>query len=167
MAGRETIPSTQAVRVLKAQGVEFEPYFYKYVDHGGTKESSRQLGIEEHRIVKTLVFEDSTSRPFIVLMNGDYEVSQKALARALGVKKVKLADPGKAEKYTGYRVGGTSPFGLRTEMRIFAQRDIFGFDKILINGGKRGFLVEIATEVLESLLKPRIIDVAIKKGKPA
>ncbi len=157
---KEKIPSTQALRFLKAQKIEFKPYFYKYVDHGGTHESSKQLGIEEHRVVKTLVFEDENKKPFIVLMNGDFDVSVKKLARVMGMKKVELANPQKAEKYTGYKVGGTSPFGVRTKMKIFAQKDIFDYDSIVINGGQRGFLVEIKTENLKKALSPVIVDVS-------
>jgi len=155
------IPSTQATRFLKAKSIEFKPYFYKYVEHGGTKESAKQLNIEEHRIVKTLVFEDCNTNPVMVLMNGDFEVSLKQLARIMGVKSVNIAEPKKAEKYTGYRVGGTSPFGCKTAMQIFAQKDIFDFDKIIINGGQRGFLIEISTDVLKEYLKPVIVNVAV------
>ncbi len=156
------IPSTQAMRVIKAHKIEFKPYFYKYVEHGGTKESAKQLGVEEHRVVKTLIFEDDKGKPFIVLMNGDYEVSLKQLAREIGSKSVRIALPQRAEKHTGYRVGGTSPFGCKTDMRIFAQKDIFDFDKIIINGGKRGFLIEISVNDLKNSLNPTIVDVAIK-----
>ena len=157
---KEKIPSTQALRFLKTQKIEFKPYFYKYVDHGGTHESSKQLGIKEHRVVKTLVFEDENKKPLIVLMNGDFDVSVKKLARVMGIKKVELANPQKAEKCTGYKVGGTSPFGVRTKMRIFAQKDIFDFDYIVINGGQRGFLVEIKTEDLKKTINPEIVDVS-------
>ncbi len=156
------IPSTPAIRFIKDKLIEFKPYFYKYIEHGGTRESSKQIGIEEHRIVKTLVFEDETQKPCIVLMNGDFDVSQKQLARVMNKKSVRLAQPQKAEKYTGYKVGGTSPFGLRVDMKIFAQRDIFAFDKVVINGGKRGFLIEIATKDLKEILDPEIVDIAIK-----
>ncbi|WP_025209443.1 YbaK/EbsC family protein [Hippea sp. KM1] len=163
MAKKEKLPSTQALRFLKANKVSFKPYFYKYVERGGTEEPSKQLGIDEHRIVKTLIFEDDSSKPFVVLMNGDYEVSLKNLARVLNTKKVSIAKIERAERYSGYRVGGTSPFGLRTKMRILAQRDIFEFDTVLINGGQRGFLVEVSTEDLKRVLDLEIVDVAIPK----
>ncbi|AEA34356.1 YbaK/EbsC family protein [Hippea maritima] len=163
MPKKEKLPSTQALRFLRSNEVKFKPYFYKYIDHGGTLESSKQLNVEEHRIVKTLIFEDNSSKPFVVLMNGDYEVSSKKLARVLGVKNVKIAPSEKAEKYSGYKVGGTSPFGLKTKMNIFAQKDIFEFDTILINGGQRGFLVEISTEDLKKVLNLIVVDVAITK----
>jgi Cys-tRNA(Pro) deacylase len=159
---KEKIPSTQALRFLKSKKVAFKPYFYKYVDYGGTSESAKQLGIDEHRIIKTLIFEDANQKPFVVLMNGDYEVSIKQLARAIGSKKAQLTNPQKAQKYTGYKVGGTSPFGTRLDMKIFAQKDIFDFEEIIINGGQRGFLIGISTEDLKNLLNPNIIDVSIK-----
>ncbi len=162
MGKAEKVPNTPAIIFLKDHNVEFKPLFYKYVDHGGTKESSKQLGIDEHRIVKTLIFEDDKGNPFVVLMNGDFEVSTKNLARIMGVKSVKLCDPNKAQRFSGYLVGGTSPFGTRRKMKVYAQKDIFGFDKIVINGGKRGFLVEIKTEDLKRLLEPEIVDAAFK-----
>lgn len=158
----EKIPNTPAIIFLKGHNVEFKPLFYKYIDHGGTKESSKQLGIDEHRIIKTLIFEDDKGSPLIVLMNGDFEVSTKNLARIIGAKSVKLCDPNKAQRFSGYQVGGTSPFGTRKTMKIYAQKDIFNFDRIVINGGKRGFLVEIKTEDLQRLLKPKIVDVAVR-----
>lgn len=155
-------PSTQAIRFLRSQNIEFKGYFYRYMERGGTREPSKQLNIEERRIIKTLVFEDDNSRPLIVLMNGDYETSKKQLSRLAGSKSVNMPSPSKAEKYTGYRVGGTSPFGCRTKMKIFAQKDIFDFERILINGGQRGFLIEIKTDDLIHTLKPEIADIAIK-----
>ncbi len=156
------IPSTQAMRYLKSKKIEFEPLFYKYIEHGGTKESSKQLGIKENRIIKTLIFEDDNKKPLIVLMNGDYDVSIKQLARIIKVKKVELADEARAQKYTGYRVGGTSPFGVRQKMRVYAQKDIFDYEKIVINGGQRGFLIEIQTKDLKELLDAEVVDAAIK-----
>ncbi len=160
MQKTDKVPNTPAIIFLKKHNVEFKPLFYKYIDHGGTKESSKQLSIEEHRIVKTLIFEDDKGNPFIVLMNGDLEVSTKNLARIMSVKGVKLCDPNKAQRFSGYLVGGTSPFGTRRKMKVYAQKDIFDFDKIVINGGKRGFLVEIKTEDLKKLLEPAIVDAA-------
>ncbi len=164
MAKPEKIPNTPAVIELRKNNINFVPLFYRYVDHGGTKESSKQLDIDEHRIIKTLIFEDSDAKPFIVLMNGNYEVSEKRLARILGCKFVRLCSAAKAQKHSGYLIGGTSPFGTKKRMRIFAQKDIFNFDRIVINGGKRGFLVEIRTEDLKSTLNPEIIDAAINKS---
>ncbi len=162
MGKADKVPNTAAVIFLKGHNVEFKPLFYKYVNHGGTKESSKQLGIDEHKIVKTLIFEDDEGNPFVVLMNGDFEVSTKNLARIMSVKNVKLCDQSKAQRFSGYLVGGTSPFGTKRKMKVYAQKDIFDFDKIVINAGKRGFLVEIRTEDLQKLLEPEIVDAAFK-----
>ena len=144
-------PVTPAVRYLREKGIEFVPHLYEYVEKGGTRESAKQLGIDEHTIVKTLVFETSEKKSLIVLMHGDREVSTKNLARNLGVKSVEPASPDRVTKLTGYQVGGTSPFGTRTRLPVYAERTIFDLDRIYINGGKRGFLVEIDPAVLRSI----------------
>lgn len=136
-------PITQSVRFLREKKIDFIPHLYDYVEKGGTRESAKQLGVDEHAVVKTLVFETNEKKPLIVLMHGDREVSTKNLARFLNVKSVEPATPDKASKWTGYLVGGTSPFGTRTEMPVYAERTIFELEKIYINGGKRGFLLEI------------------------
>ena len=144
-------PITPAIRILRVRKVDFTPHLYDYVEKGGAKESARQLGVDVHAVVKTLVFETNEKKPLIVLMHGDREVSTKNLARFLGVKSVEPVTPEKASKLTGYLVGGTSPFGTRTKMPVYAERTIFDIERIYINGGKRGFLVEIKPEVLNSL----------------
>lgn len=145
------IPVTPAVRFLRDKNVTFVPHLYKYVERGGTSESAKQLGVDEHAVVKTLVFETSDKRALIVLMHGDKEVSTKNLARHLGVKSVAPASPEKATRLTGYLVGGTSPFGTKTRLPILAEKTIFDLERIFINGGKRGFLVEIDPKVLRSI----------------
>lgn len=152
-------PITQAVRFLREKKVEFVPHLYDYVEKGGTWESARQLGVDEHAIIKTLVFETNEKKPLIVLMHGDREVSTKTLARLLGVKSVEPATPEKAPKLTGYLVGGTSPFGTRNALSVYVEKSVFSLDKIYINGGKRGFLVEIEPRALTSL--PRIEEVEV------
>lgn len=146
-------PVTQAVRFLREIKVEFVPHLYDYVEKGGTAESAKQLGVDEHAVVKSLVFETNEKRPLIVLMHGDRQVSTKNLARHIGVKSVEPATPESASKHTGYLVGGTSPFGTRTAMPVYVERTIFDLDKIYINGGKRGFLVEIDPAVVKAILK--------------
>ena len=155
-------PVTQAVRFLREKKVEFVPHLFDYVEKGGARESARQLGIDVHAVIKTLVFETNERKPLVVLMHGDREVSTKSLARHLEVKSVEPATPERANKLTGYIVGGTSPFGLKTRMPVYAERTIFGLDRIWINGGKRGFLVEIRPEVLR-LLGATEIEVGIEK----
>lgn len=159
---KNRLPSTQAVRFLKSKKIPFTTHFYRYIEHGGTTEAAKQLSIDEHKIIKTLIFQDDSGNPLIVLINGDYDVSLKELARITGVKKYILPHADKAEKYTGYRVGGTSPFGIKTKMPVFAQEDIFILDTIVINGGQRGFLVEISPDCLIEYLGAKKVDVGIK-----
>lgn len=156
-------PTTQAIRFLRQKKVEFEPHLFEYVEKGGTSHSSQSLGIDEHAIIKTLVFEKNEKKPLIVLMHGDREVSEKNLARHLKVKSVSPASAEKANKLTGYIFGGTSPFGLKTKMPIYAEKTIFDLDKIYINGGKRGFLVEIDPIDLWDVLDLKEVEVGIGK----
>ena len=156
-------PITPAVRFLREKKVEFVPRLYDFVENGGTRESARQLGVDEHAVVKTLVFETNEKKPLIVLMHGDREVSAKNLARLLGVKSAEPVSPEKASKLTGYLVGGTSPFGTRTKMPVFVEKSILSLEKIYINGGKRGFLVEIEPSVLTQALLAEAVQVAIEK----
>jgi Cys-tRNA(Pro) deacylase len=153
-------PVTPAVRFLRERKIAFTPHLYNYVEHGGTSESARQLGVDEHAVIKTLVFETNEKKPLIVLMHGDREVSTKNLARHVGVKSVEPATAVKATKWTGYMFGGTSPFGTRNPMPVYVERTIFELDKIYINGGKRGFLVEIDPAALQTLMVV-VVEVAI------
>ena len=154
-------PVTQAVRYLRANKIEFVPRLYDYVEKGGTRESARQLGVDEHAVIKTLVFETNEKKPLIVLMHGDREVSAKNLARHLGVKSVEPVSPEKVTKLTGYQVGGTSPFGTKTKMPVYAERTIFALDRIYINGGKRGFLIEISPSSLRGVLAISEVEIGI------
>ena len=155
-------PITPAVRLLREKKVEFEPHLYDYVERGGTHHSAEELGVDEHSVVKTLVMEADAKRPFIVLMHGDREVSTKNLARHIGVKAVHPCDFAEAQKHTGYLVGGTSPFGTRTHLHVYAERTIFDLPVIYINGGKRGFLVSLAPQDLRLALKVQEVDVGIR-----
>lgn len=154
-------PITPAVRVLRDKKIDFEPFVFDYVDKGGTKHSADVLGVDEHAVVKTLIFETNEKKPLIVLMHGDRQVSTKNLARFLGVKTIEPATPEKANKLTGYLVGGTSPFGVRTKMPVYVEATIFGIDKIYINGGKRGFLVAIAAADIKKAFDVVEVDVAV------
>jgi Cys-tRNA(Pro) deacylase len=154
-------PITPAVRLLREKKVEFEPHLYDYEEHGGTKHSADELGLDEHSVVKTLVMETDAHKPLIVLMHGDREVSTKNLARHMGVKSVHPCDFAQAQKHTGYLVGGTSPFGTRAALHVYAERTIFELPKIYINGGKRGFLVSIDPKVLKEVLHAEEVEVAI------
>ena len=154
-------PVTPAIRFLRDRHIDFVPHLYDYVEKGGTGESARQLGVHEHAVVKTLIFETNEKKSLIVLMHGDRQVSAKNLARHIGVKSAEPATPDRVSKWTGYLAGGTSPFGTRTAMPVYAEKTIFDLDAIYINGGKRGFLVEIEPGVLKGTLKVEEVDVGI------
>jgi Cys-tRNA(Pro) deacylase len=161
MAKQKT-PVTAAVRMLRAEHVIFSDHPYNYEEKGGTSVSSRELGVEEHSVIKTLVMEDERRKPLIVLMHGDMQVSTKELARIIGVKQVSPCSPEVAQKHSGYMVGGTSPFGTRFTMQIYMEETIAGLSKIYINGGKRGYLVGMAPEELMRVLKPQLLTVGIR-----
>ena len=146
-------PITPAIRLLREKKVAFEPHLFDYVEKGGTKHSAAVLGLNEHSVIKTLVFETNEKKPLIVLMHGDLQVSTKELARIIQVKTIAPVTPEKATKLTGYLVGGTSPFGVKTKMPIYVEKTIFDLDNIYINGGKRGFLVEIESKVLREAIE--------------
>ena len=158
---RDKIPVTPAILMLKRSGAAFELRPYRYEERGGTHVSARELGVDEHRIVKTLVMEDESKTPLIVLMHGDKQVSTKSLARFLGVKTVAPCDPQVAERHTGYKVGGTSPFGTRKTMPIYMEASIASLPRILINAGSRGLLAELSPREIERLLHPVPVHVAI------
>jgi Cys-tRNA(Pro) deacylase len=153
---------TPAVRVLRQHAVAFTEHPYTYEARGGTRVSARELGVDEHSVVKTLVMEDESKAPLIVLMHGDREVSTKNLARQIGAKTVVPCDPGVAERHTGYQVGGTSPFGTRKGLRVYVERTILALPRLYINGGRRGFLVSLAPADLARVLSPTPVDVAIE-----
>lgn len=159
--GKEKMPVTAAIRSLKDNGVEFIPREYKYEDKGGTARASRELGVPEHQVVKTLIMEDDRHNPLVILMHGDQSVSTKTLARALDVKSVAPCDPATAQRHTGYMVGGTSPFGIRKSMPIYVESTILELPRIFINGGKRGFLVELSPQDLIRVLGAKPVHVAI------
>jgi Cys-tRNA(Pro) deacylase len=156
------VPSTPAVLALRGAKVEFTSHFYDYEEKGGTAVSSRELGVNEHEVVKTLVMEDEKKSPLIVLMHGDRTVSTKTLARVLGVKTVTPCALDTAQRHSGYRVGGTSPFGTRRKMPVYVERSVLALPAVYINGGSRGFLVCIAPQVLTQLLAATPVDVAIE-----
>jgi Cys-tRNA(Pro) deacylase len=155
-------PITPAVRFLRDKKVGFRPMLYDYAEKGGTRVSAEALGVDEHAVVKTLVFETSEKKPLIVLMHGDRQVSAKNLARHLNLKSAAPADPEKASKWTGYLVGGTSPFGTRTKMPVYVEKSIFELPEIYINGGKRGFLVGITPGELKRVLEIEEVEVGIE-----
>jgi Cys-tRNA(Pro) deacylase len=155
------VSETPATQWLKAHGVAFTEHVYDYVDHGGTAESSRQLGRTEHEVVKTLVMQDDKAEPLIVLMHGDRQVSTKNLARAIGAKSIEPCKPEVAQRHSGFLVGGTSPFGTRKAMPVYVEASVLELPGILINGGRRGYLVGIAPEVLTTVLGAKPVNCAL------
>ena len=155
------VSETPATQVLRAAGVGFQPHVYDYVDKGGTAESARQLGWPEHSVVKTLVMQNERAEPLIVLMHGDKQVSTKNLARAIGAKRVEPCKPEVAQRHSGYLVGGTSPFGTRKVMPVYVERSVLALPALLINGGRRGYLIELAPNVLSTLLSAQPVDCSL------
>ena len=155
------VSETPATQMLRRAGAAFTEHVYEYVEHGGTAESARQIGVDEHAVVKTLVMQDEKARPLIVLMHGDRQVSTKNLARAIGCKEVRPCTPEAAERASGYQVGGTSPFATRKEMPVYVEASILELDRICINGGRRGFLVGIEPRLLTELLAARPVHCAL------
>ena len=160
---KDKIPMTPAIRLLRQAKVDFTPHLYAYEERGGSAVSARELGVDEHQVIKTLVMEDEQRKPLIILMHGDREVSTKELARTLGVKTIAPCSPGIALKQTGYQVGGTSPFATRKAIPVYMEATIVALPRIYLNGGKRGFLVGMSPQVLLDLLQPVIVSVGIVK----
>ena len=158
---KEKTPVTAAVRMLRTEKVDFTDHLYTYQEKGGTSASSRELGLDEHAIIKTLVMEDESRQPLMVLMHGDRQVSTRELARTIGAKQISPCSPDTAQKHSGYMVGGTSPFGTRRQMPVYMEESIAGLSKIYINGGKRGYLVGMEPAELIRVLKPVMVTVGI------
>ncbi len=157
------VSETPATALLRRHGVPFTEHPYEYVEHGGTAESARQLGLPEHAIVKTLVMQDERGEPLVVLMHGDLQVSLKELAREIGAKKVEPCMPEAAQRATGYFIGGTSPFGMRRATPVYVEASVLELPRIAINGGRRGYLVGIEPSVLTTLLSARPVQCASAK----
>ena len=155
------VSETPATQMLKAHKVEFSEHPYEYVEHGGTEESAKQLGLTEHMVVKTLVMQDQDAKPLIVLMHGDCKVSTKNLARQIGAKSVEPCKPEVANRHSGYLVGGTSPFGTKRDMPVYIEDTILELPRIAINGGRRGYLLQLAPEVCTQLLNAQPVHCAL------
>ena len=158
---KDKLPTTQAVRMLKEKGVNFTLRTYNYEEKGGTSVASRELGVDEHQVIKTLVMEDDRKNAFLILMHGDNQVSTKNFARVLGVKSIDPCDPETAHRHTGYVVGGISPFGTRKPLRVYVEASIVALPRIYINAGKRGLLAEMPPLELKRALNPIEVNVAI------
>ncbi len=155
------VSETPATQMLKAHKVAFTEHPYEYVEHGGTSESARQLGLDEHAVVKTLVMQDQDAKPLIVLMHGDCKVSTQNLARQIGAKSVEPCKPEVANRHSGYLVGGTSPFGTRKDMPVYIEESILALPRIAINGGRRGFLVQIDPQACVQVLGAKPVQCAL------
>jgi Cys-tRNA(Pro) deacylase len=163
MAKKEHVSETPATQFLRKQGIAFSEHPYTYEEHGGTTVSARELGVDEHHVVKTLVMQDDAAKPLIVLMHGDRKVSTKNLARQIGCKAVEPCKPDVASRHSGYLVGGTSPFGTRKTMPVYVEQSILALDKIYINGGRRGYLVGIDPKALATVLPVKAVSCALEE----
>ncbi|MBI4742828.1 MAG: Cys-tRNA(Pro) deacylase [Betaproteobacteria bacterium] len=157
-----TPPETPATQYLRQHRIAHSNHLYHYEEHGGTRVSARELNVDEHAVVKTLVMEDESGKPLIVLMHGDRKVSTRELARQSGRKKIETCTPEAAHRHTGYMVGGTSPFGTRKQMPIFIEKSILDLPLIYINGGRRGFLVGVHPHDIVRALGPVVVEAALK-----
>ncbi|HEX2530831.1 MAG TPA: aminoacyl-tRNA deacylase [Burkholderiaceae bacterium] len=157
------VSETPATQFLRKHGTAFSEHLYDYEEHGGTAVSARELNVDEHQVVKTLIMQDETSKPLIILMHGDRKVSTKNLARQIGCKLVEPCKPEVANRHSGYLVGGTSPFGIRKLMPVYVEQTILALDKIYINGGRRGYLVGIDPQLLPALLPVKTVNCALEQ----
>ncbi len=157
----DRLPSTPALRLLRQHRVEAQCHQYAYAAKGGAAAAAAALGIELHDMIKTLVFERDDGQPFLILMHGDREVSTKRLARSIGVKRVAPCTPDTATRHSGYQVGGTSPFGTRKPMPLYAEHSVLSAPKIYVNGGSRGLILELASSDLVQILNPQPVRVAV------
>jgi Cys-tRNA(Pro) deacylase len=158
------VSETPATQMLRKHGVSFTEHPYSYEEHGGTSVSARELGVDEHAVVKTLVMQNEAAKPLIVLMHGDRKVSTKNLARQIACKSVEPCKPEVAQRHSGYMVGGTSPFGCKKPMPVYVEEGILGLEKIYINGGRRGYLVGIAPAVLQQVLAVTVVNCGLAGG---
>ncbi|MDB5763849.1 MAG: ybaK [Herminiimonas sp.] len=163
MAKREHISETPATQLLRRRAIAFSEHPYDYEEHGGTTVSARELGVDEHHVIKTLVMQDEAAKPLIILMHGDRKVSTRNLARQIGCKSVEPCKPEAANRHSGYLIGGTSPFGTKKAMPVYVERSILALDRIYINGGRRGYLIGIDPKILGSLLPVVTVNCALEE----
>ncbi len=163
MSKKEHVSETPATQFLRKHGVAFTEHPYEYEEHGGTEVSARELGVDEHHVVKTLIMQDEAAKPLVVLMHGDRKVSTKNLARQIGCKSVEPCKPEVANRHSGFLVGGTSPFGTKKVMPVYVEKTILELDRIYINGGRRGYLIGIAPATMQAVLKMTPVDCALQQ----
>ncbi|MGL4668935.1 MAG: aminoacyl-tRNA deacylase [Saezia sp.] len=148
---------TPATQWLRGHGILFDTMSYDYIDHGGSAEAAKQMGVDEHQMIKTLVMQGEHEQPLVILMHGDWQVSTKNLARQIGAKNIMPCKPEVAQRHSGYMVGGTSPFGLRKSMPVYAEQSILDLPEMYINGGKRGFILKLNPQILLSHLNAKLV----------
>ena len=158
---KDKFPITPAVRLLRHKKIDFIGHLYDYEEHGGTAVCARELHVDEHSVIKTLIMQDDRGEPLVVLMHGDRQVSTKSLARSMGVKQITPCDPAAAHRHTGYLVGGTSPFGTRKHLPVYMEESILSLPVVYINGGKRGFLLEMTPQDVQQVLQPTLVQAAL------
>jgi Cys-tRNA(Pro) deacylase len=163
MSKKDHVSETPATQFLRKHGITFSEHRYAYEEHGGTEVSARELGVDEHHVVKTLIMQDEAAKPLVVLMHGDRKVSTKNLARQIACKSVEPCKPEVAARHSGYQVGGTSPFGTRKTMPVYIEQSILALDKIYINGGRRGYLVGISPAAMQAILQPIPVNCALQE----
>ncbi|MGZ3238988.1 MAG: Cys-tRNA(Pro) deacylase [Burkholderiaceae bacterium] len=163
MAKKEHISETPATQFLRKNGIPFSEHPYEYEEHGGTTVSARELNVDEHHVVKTLIMQDDAAKPMVILMHGDRKVSTKNLARQIGCKAVEPCKPDVAQRHSGYMVGGTSPFGTKKAMPIYVEQSILALDKIYINGGRRGYLVGLDPKMIANVLPVKAVNCALEE----
>ena len=155
------VSETPATQLLRANKVAFTEHPYEYMEHGGAQRGAEMLGLDPFTVIKTLVMQDQDARPLIVLMHGNRTVSTKNLARQIGAKSVEPCKPEVAQRHSGYMVGGTSPFGTRREMPVYIESTILELPRIVLNGGRRGYLVGIDPQVCVALLGAKPVQCAL------
>ena len=160
MSKNTDYPVTPSVRFLRTHQIDFEPYIYVYEEHGGTGQFAQLFGVDEHQVVKTIVLQNEAKKGLVVVMHGDKQISTRNLARDLGMKHIEPADPKQANKWTGYLVGGTTPFGMKTRLPVYVEKSIWDLEKVYINGGKRGFIIGVSPQALQAL-NPQDVQVAV------
>jgi Cys-tRNA(Pro) deacylase len=163
MSKKEHVSETPATQFLRKHGVAFTEHPYEYEEHGGTEVSARELGVDEHHVVKTLIMQDEAAKPLVVLMHGDRKVSTKDLARQIGCMSVEQCKPEVANRHSGFLVGGTSPFGTKKVMPVYVEKTILELDRIYIDGGRRGYLIGIAPAAMQAVLKMTPVDCALQQ----
>lgn len=164
MSKEKHVSETPATQLLKQRRIPYSEHPYEYVEHGGARESARQLGVDPHQVAKTLIMEDEHARPLVVVMHGDMEVSTKNLARQIGAKKVAPCSPETAQRNSGYMVGGTSPFATRKKMPVWFESTLLDYEVIYLNGGRRGYLIGIAPGALAKVLDAKPVNVGLPKN---